>query len=139
MRTPTALRVARLLLVAVVALGCYTSTDPNRFAPAIGPHGVMGALALSNTRVGVELLELRDSSYVVLVRNRVAIVPFRAVSAWRFDQIANWRYAPPAGLLREQLTSASRFPYGMPPTALAELLAAAGQAAPDDLSSVASK
>jgi hypothetical protein len=140
MRTAPARRAARALLVVVLfALGCYTSSNPNRFAPAIGPHGVMGELAIAKKRVRVELLELGDSSYVVLAGNRVAVVPFSAVSAWRFAQIADWRFGPPAPYLLEQLRSASRFPFGMPPAALAELLSAAGQQAPDDLSSLQSR
>jgi hypothetical protein len=127
-----------LLLLLLIAPGCYTSPPPERIAAATSPRGVTGEISVTRRpRVRVELLEVRDSAYVVLVNERVAVVPFRVVSGARFAQLGSYvaqPFSPPAPSVRETLRTMSRFPQGIPPGALAQLLAVAGQQEPDDLS-----
>ena len=131
-------RVAtRATLLCLLAVACYTSVPPEKFAPAVGPRGAVGQLTLARgPRRYVELLELRDSAFVLLVGDRVAIAPFRVVRGLALAQIGDvtFPFEPPRPSARQQLRMASRFPHGMPAPALAELLAASGQPAPDDLS-----
>ena len=140
--SPRFRRRATRLLCLLAALGCYTSPRPEEYRPATNPRGVMGTLSFSGNRsVRVELLELQDSAFVVLLDDRVGIAPFRVVLDARFDRIgvvAVARSAPPAEL-HEQLRLASRFPFGIPPEALAALLAVHDQAAPDELAAERAK
>lgn len=144
MSTPPPSRGGRapLLLCLLLALGCYTSPRPEKFRPALNPHGVMGTLSFSGKRsVRVELLEMQDSAYVVLADDRVAVAPFRLVLDATFDRIGRVAVAraAPAAKEQEQLRHASRFPFGIPAQALAALLAVHEQAAPDDLAAERAK
>ena len=76
---------------------------------------------------------MRDSAYVMLVTDRVVIVPYRVLSAGSFDH-QDWAtfdsFAQPSGETRQRLRWDSRFPFGMQDRALAALLRASGQSEP---------
>lgn len=84
-----------------------------------------------------ELLFVQDSSVVVMTP-RVVIVGFRDMrqltfASFRWPQRVDRRL--PSGAAMDRARSVSRFPFGIPETALSELLHAAGQSAPDTLRS----
>lgn len=130
----------RYRLLASLALlgGCWTSPAPSTFPPARAPGGVKALLQTqSGTQVLGELLEVRDSAYVVLFSNRVTIVPYLSLVSADFpDQ--DWgqfgSYTRPSAGTRDRMRWYSRFPFGMNDMALAALLRATGQTTPDVVS-----
>ena len=133
----------QLTAVMVVAVGCYTSVKPEGYGPALSPEGVHGVLAAtSGISIRGELLEVRDSAYVMLVANRVTIVPYRALSSASFEH-QDWAtfdsFTSPSADTRARLRWDSRFPFGLQDRALAALLQSSGQAQPDVITVGASR
>jgi hypothetical protein len=132
-------RASALLGIAVIA-ACYTGPSAESFAPARGPRGVAADLRIERRagggRIKGELLVVHDTSLLVLRDQRVVLVPLRAISFGSFRQrggmIERGRILPAH---REALREVSRFPDGLSEAALARLLQAYGQRAPDALSS----
>jgi len=131
----------RYLLPASLALlvGCWTSPAPSGFPPARSPGGVQARLQTqSGTQLSGELLEVRDSAYVVLLSNRVTIVPFLSLRGAAFPH-QDWgqlgSYTHPSADTRDRIRWYSRFPFGMNDVALAALLRASGQTTPDVVAS----
>ena len=132
-------RIRFALLAPAAFIGaCYTSPPPEGFGQALQPNGVQGTLTVTGgKRVHGELLEVRDSAYVLLVDNRVAVVPYRAIQEAGFEH-QDWAccsYANPSASVRERLRWSSRFPFGIRDEALAALLRASGQTRPDSVAS----
>jgi len=128
---PRSFGVAAILWAA----GCYTSPKPEWYAPAQSPAGVHGKLhAKSGISIRGELLEVRDSAYVMLVANRVTIIPYRTLESGSFEH-QDWAtlnsFASPSAETIQRLRWDSRFPFGMQDRAMAALLRAAGQSQPD--------
>lgn len=127
----------RYVLPAALALvtGCWTSPAPSNFPPARSPHGIQASLQThSGVDVSGELLEVRDSAYVMLFNNRVTIVPYLTLRNAEFPhqdwgQIAS--YSNPSAATRDRVRWYSRFPFGMNDSALAVLLRDSGQTTPD--------
>jgi hypothetical protein len=127
----------RLLLLAALALSaaCYTSPEPAVYAPALSANGVHGVLRLRSGADAVgELLEVREDSYVLLIKDRVTIVPYATIASGTFehqDWMSFGSVALPNAETRQRLRWDSRFPFGMRDTALAALLRASKQTEPD--------
>jgi hypothetical protein len=83
----------------------------------------------------VELLSMHDTAYLVMIGDRLAVAPFRAVRRASFNRygVVSLDGAAPIDAVRQRLTLASRFPYGIPESAFRQLLASAGQTAVDNL------
>jgi len=99
------------------------------------PAGVRAVLHVRRgPEVAGELLEVRDSSYVLLVNNRVTVVPYQVIMGVQLDR-RDWAdfssLTQPTAATRQQLRFDSRFPFGMRDSALAALLKASGQERPD--------
>jgi hypothetical protein len=124
-----------LALVAALAAACFTSPLPERLAVATGPRGVSGEIwFLDESKVRVELLEVRDTAYLVMHDGRIALLPYATVAEASFETVGPLMIGdgrvPPAKL-RERLRFLSRYPFGVPEAAMSELLRSAGQHAPD--------
>lgn len=126
-------RCACVALLALMA-ACYTSPPPEGYRVALQPNGVKGALMVNGgAQLSGELLEVRDSAYVLLVKNRVTIVSYGAIVRAAFEH-QDWLccdYEHPSSRVRERLRAASRFPFGMRDEALAAILRVSGQTSPD--------
>lgn len=126
----------RLIVVGgmlLVAAACYHGPSIYKFAPVQGPSGIDVELRLLTTDfVQGELLEVQDSSLIVLSENRVVSVPVSAIQRGRFDQLG---YLLGEGVDPEsalaKLRNFSRFPAGLTPPLRARLLAAYGQTTVD--------
>jgi hypothetical protein len=127
----------RLLVLAALLLSaaCYTSPKPEVYAPALSPNGVHGSLHLrTGAEAAGELLEVRDSAYVLLINDRVTVVPFSAIASGTFehqDWMSFGSVAMPNAETRQRLRWDSRFPFGIRDPALAALLRAGKQTEPD--------
>lgn len=117
-----------LALVLTLA-GCFTGPSAESFRPARSPRGVTVELRLASQRLRGELLEVRDTAFVVSRTAGIALVRFRDVRSASFQQMSlryEGRRAPSAALL-QQMRRVSRFPSGLPPEGWRTLLAAARQ------------
>jgi hypothetical protein len=122
-------------LLGVVVLGaCFTGPSAANFGPARGPQGVAADIRLERRggRIKGELLAVQDTGLLVMREQRVVFVPLRAISIATFRQrdsaIGRGRMTLPQ---RDALRQVSRFPNGLSDAALARLLQAHGQNAPD--------
>lgn len=124
-----------ILTALLLSAACYTSPEPEVYAPALSPHGVHGVLHLrTGAEAGGELLEVRDSAYVLLINDRVTVVPFTAIATGTFehqDWMSFGSAATPNAETRQRLRWDSRFPFGIRDPALAALLRAGKQTEPD--------
>jgi hypothetical protein len=127
----------RLLVLAALVLSaaCYTSPKPEVYAPALSPNGVHGVLHLrTGAEAAGELLEVRENAYVLLINDRVTVVPFTTIASGTFehqDWMSFGSVASPTAETRQRLRWDSRFPFGMRDPAMAALLRAGNQTEPD--------
>jgi hypothetical protein len=120
---------ASALLLASV-FGCHAGRNIDTFAPAQSPGGVEISLALPESgRVRGELLAVQDTAFVVLIRDSLVLVPYRAVDGAQVTQFGQLHGIPPVAEDAANLRLVSRFPQGIAPDLLARLLAAYGQSA----------
>lgn len=130
-----ALGLGALLLTATIAAACFTSPRPETLAVANGPRGVAGEIWFRDkSKARVELIEVRDTAYVVAHAGRIAVVPYSSVAEASFETVGPLglgRGRAPSAKTRERLRFLSRYPFGIPEAAMAELLRTAGQDAPD--------
>lgn len=128
-------RIAPYLAVVALAGGCAFGPRPENFGPARGPEGAEVLLFFDPRRsIRGELLEVRDSTMLVLVARRVTLVRFDQLRGARIQllprlDLYNGRMPSERG--REELRLVSRFPYGLTPELEATLLASHGQDRPD--------
>jgi hypothetical protein len=109
--------------IAVAASACYTGPAAQTFKPAVTGHGATGTLYLRRSQVTGELIELRDSAYVMLNTDGLLLVPFGIVRDAKFGGVVAYYGGAPGGSTKEKLRLVSRFPAGMPAPALQAILA----------------
>ena len=117
--------ISSLFLLAA----CYHGPSIYKFGPVRGPDGVDADLRLQKARVRGELLEVQDSTLIVLTdSNKVVSVPLSGVRSGAFDKLGE---IIGEGMNLEsalaKLRPFSRFPAGLTPELRARLLAAYGQ------------
>ena len=116
--------------LTLASVACHLGGRVDRFAPAKHPDGVAATLWLRGGGMGQgELLAVQDTAFVILDRDTVTLVPYRALKAGRFSQVGDLIDLPPGQNERSRLRLLSRFPQGLLPDLLAGLLAAYGQSA----------
>jgi len=111
------------VLAIVAASGCVTGKPASRHPLAIGPAGAQMDVRLRKSRVKGELLEVRDTAFVILGAGEMTLVPFRGIRTARFLGV-DGPYVTPR-ISREGVQKArllSRFPFGIPEPVLRELL-----------------
>jgi hypothetical protein len=115
-----------------------TSPAPRDFHGALAPGGQLGTVqTFGNQEVQAELLAVHDSALIVL-SDRVAVAFFRDIARVRFGSfewpaLRDALRAPPSAEALQNARSLSRYPFGIPDDALARLLRATSQTAPDTL------
>ena len=125
-------------LASLIVIGsCTTSPAPRKVATADAHRGanVIVHMVDGAEHFG-ELLAVRDSSIVVLTRNRIAIGSFadiRGVTVGEFAPTDFTRGSWPLETSLGKLAPASRFPYGIAASPMAVLLESTKQTAPADL------
>jgi hypothetical protein len=120
----------RIVVVGVGALmsaSCFTGPSAHSFTPAVSGHGVDSQLDVGNRAMKGELLEVRDTAYVLATDQGIWLVPFRIVRRARFESFGSFRGGAPDSEWQQRLHLASRFPQGIPESALALLLEDARQ------------
>lgn len=121
----------RGLLALLFCVGCMVNVGPKpeNFEPAQSASGIRASLALSSSAVEGELLEVREDGVVLLTRDRVAMVPYDAITSSAFTNSPVTISGRRAPLYedRRKLQLLSRYPQGMPQVALDRLLASKSQ------------
>ena len=123
-----------LLAAAIAAAslgGCFTGPSAQRFQPAVTPHGAQVKLAIGNSTLVGELVEVRDSAFVISSSDSIWVVDFASIRRARFPAFSvAYGGGVPTREAGDRLRMVSRFPAGMPAGVMERLLAASGQAAP---------
>lgn len=131
-----------IVLVAALAGGCAYGMTSQKFRPAHDPHGIETHVTTSNGEIAGELIEIREtglllasetpaSNATATAGHRLRLVPYAAIRASRFEQlgpglsISDGR--TPSDKTRERLRLLSRFPQGLSPELLSQLLKEYGQ------------
>ena len=114
---------------ALLLAACYHGPDLYTFDPVHRPTGVDADLRLEKTRVSGELLEVQDTTLILLTDSKkVVSVPVQGIRSGAFDRLGvmigeGLDLQPALTTLR----SFSRFPFGLTPELRARLLAVYGQ------------
>jgi len=126
------MRRSLVALVAVVVFGACHFTGPSvgSFTPAVSGHGVETRLSLGGRRIDGELLQVKDTAYVLMAADGVLIVPFAAVDKAQFEKLGSIGHGAPPAEWRERLDIASRFPQGLSAEAFDQLLVCTKQSEP---------
>lgn len=127
----------RALVVAVAVLGsgaCYAGLSAERFIKTSGPEGIQVNVELRDARFAGELLEVQDTSLLVLrlKPEQVVLVPLREIRTALYQKRGLFIHR---GAFVDEATAAearllSRYPAGLTPAQRASLLAAYGQTQP---------
>jgi hypothetical protein len=122
-----------LFAVAAAALaGCYHTSPPlDRDPVALSPRGVHGDVYTRASVYSGELLTVTANDLTMLTENRVVVIPFTQLSKGDFHSIDVMLAGAPSTRHFDQLRYASRFPYGIPTTALRAILSQFNRTATD--------
>jgi hypothetical protein len=128
------LRVTSLLTLVILAFlsnGCTLGMTASKFRPAQGAQGVHMVLTIEQGKLSGELIEVRDTGIVVLADQKLRFLPYTDIQYSKVDQYSSYgpisnRKAPKPDAL-ERLRLLSRFPQGLSPELMRQLLDAYGQ------------
>lgn len=123
------LGISLAISLSLAAMSCATGPSAEDFGPATSAHGVETHLRVGAGDVQGELLELRDSAFVLLSGEGVLLVPLSSVRSANFSQVGSYSGGSLSTELATRLHLVSRFPRGIPDSALQILLADRRQAA----------
>ncbi len=125
--------VTGILLIAMasyVSSACFVGMSTAKYRPAQQPAGVGIAISTPQGKTSGELLALGETGIIVLIHNKVHMTPYSEILSTELDQTSGYvisnRTAPNADV-KEHLRLLSRFPQGLTPELLVQLLQAYGQ------------
>lgn len=127
------MRRVATVLAALAAAGCAYGPKVTRFEPAIGPRGVSTTfVTASREQRSGELLEVRETGLLIGAERSILFVPYEALQSATFAdmglKVEGRR--PPSETQLGRLRLVSRFPQGLSPPLLQQLLEAHGQSEP---------
>lgn len=116
-------------IVSLGCVGCHTGPSASDFRPAMTPYGVHTRLQLRDHSLNGELLEVRDSAFVLYddAGSGIVLIPFSAVRDTRFEDTGSYGDGAPDAEWAAKLRRLSRYPYGITPSVLQALLTKAHQ------------
>lgn len=132
------------LLVASCAAACSYGMTVEKLRHTSSPGGAIARVTTTSAQFTGELIEVQDAGLLILTSSRrndrtqvqerlLRLVPFGAIESSAFEQLRRGyrvaRRRAPDAANRERLRLVSRFPYGLRPELLAQLLASLGQKA----------
>lgn len=133
------LRGARVVTLTfmVTLTACMTSRPAARVANEDGQRGALGSVRMTNGSEHYgELLEVRDSSFVILTKDRLAIGRYSDIVRMEFGEFRSNAFGPtilPSAAVLARARKVSRFPYGIIAPAMTVLLGQGSQTAADKL------
>ena len=138
-------RPIAIVLLAGIAGGCAYGMTREKFRPAQNPQGIATHITTAAGEFAGELIEIRPAGLVLLseeagsiprngtamAKPRLRLIPYGAIRSSRFEQLDPRLYIidgrTPPDKERERLRLVSRFPQGLSPEVLSQLLKAYGQ------------
>ena len=129
------IRATSLLMLVILASlsnnACTFGVTAPKYLPAQGPRGVNLHVDTSPGKFSGELIEVRDAGIVVLADQKLRLLPYTSILSSGIDQTAS-HYAISKGTIpkpevQAHLRLLSRFPQGLTPELLRQLLGAYGQ------------
>jgi hypothetical protein len=126
-----------LLALSGIASACMTSLPPEREPRATSPYGENVRVSLPGGRhFEGELLAVTDSAWFLMWNYKVATIRSSALSYAYIKSIGFISMTKGTSPLLKQVRESARFPEGLPPGALAVILAKTGQTEPTNLENV---
>jgi len=122
-----------ILFLSLLAFnGCHVGSRAQSFAPAQAPEGVFAEIFITTGGfISGELLEVQDTALLLLSDQQLFLLPYAIVRRAHFAQMKSDTTISdeeaPSTAVREKLRLVSRFPQGVTPELLEQLLAAYGQ------------
>ena len=118
-----------VLVASLWLTGCCAGLTPRLYPAAQSPRGIMGRVeTFRAARIEMELLAVSDTALIVYARSGVMLVPNRVLRRLVIPDLRIDRSGPPADPETfERLRLHSRFPQGISPALLADLLERYGQ------------
>lgn len=117
---------ALLALALAGTAACYTSPPVERFPLARQAAGIGASIRMTSGRaIDGELLAVNDTAYVLSWNQYVGVVRYADVKAATLEGIGAmnlWEKTKPTREVLYRARLMSRFPYGIPDTALTQLL-----------------
>jgi hypothetical protein len=125
---------ARLTVIALLlcmASSCRYGMTATTFPVATSPKGITGYITTEKGRFPGELLEVRDDGLLMLVARKLRFVPYASILHSQLNDTKLGRELhdgrAPNAVVRDRLRLISRYPQGLTPDLLQQLLAAHGQ------------
>jgi hypothetical protein len=123
--------IITLAVVCCVTLtgGCAYGMTAEKLTSAHEPAGVTVRISTDRRPLSGELIELRDDGLLLVSDKIVRLVPYSSIASAEFNQTKDKieGHQQPARDRRERLRLLSRYPQGVGPDLLRELLRAYGQ------------
>jgi len=123
--------VLTLVILACLSNGCSFGMTTRKYPPAQGPTGVIMRLRTAQGQISGELIEVRDVGIVVLVDQKLRLLSYPVILSSEVDRTDS-RYAISQGIVpkpdvQAHLRLLSRFPQGLTPELMRQLLETYGQ------------
>ena len=120
-----------MIVFLLLTNGCHFGVTAKKYPAAQGPKGVTMAITTQQGQFSGELIEVRDTGLIVLTIRELRLVPYGVIISSALEQtdsryaISNGRAPEPD--VREHIRLLSRFPQGLTPDLLHQLLQVYGQ------------
>lgn len=125
------IEAAALALALLVSAGCMTGPSAKEFRALREARGVEIMVEGPRAQLKGELLEVREHHLLIWDGCRLLLAPFERIRDSGFFTVEpKWIAGTPTAIEREELRVMSRYPTGIPASALAELLSCSGAAEP---------
>lgn len=120
-----------LVMLACLINGCSVGMTAREYRPAQAAEGVIMRVRTAQGQLSGELIEVRDAGIVVLVDQKLRLLPYTVILSSKVDQTdsgyAISQRTVPKPDVQAHLRLLSRFPQGLTPELMRQLLDAYGQ------------
>jgi len=120
-----------LVILACLSNGCSFGPTARTYRPAQTPKGVNMRVETAQGKLSGELIEVRDAGIILLVDQKLRLLPYTAILSSVVDQTSSHysiaKQTVPKPEVQAYLRLLSRFPQGLTPELMRQLLDAYGQ------------
>jgi hypothetical protein len=119
-----------LLILGCLSNGCSLGMTASKYRPAQGPAGATLHVETARGKLSGELIEVRGTGIVLLAEQKLRLLPYSAILSSQVDQTPSRSISKgtvPTPDEQARLRLVSRFPQGLTPELMRQLLDANGQ------------